>query len=187
MSDTPPQNPNVPFYLTAPGKAHFRLRPDVIEELCIADAFARTLPRSPEEHARWLAKWGRSAADVPYQSIALAIGRPYELTPRYVLHPAILPGWDYLSNVITDGRGWSVMCEFGGLYEFVFARAVQFCESRGYDRCKVREQLFPKLEKNPGPQCRYGRWALEYERATGFCTIVPQAGGRFVRRDCAAE
>jgi hypothetical protein len=177
MSQIPSQNPNVQFHLSAPEPAHFRMRRDLVEELCIAETFAYTLPRSPDEHARWLMKWGISAAEVPFHTIASAIGRPYEPTPRYIFHPAILPGRTSVNNVVTDARGWSVSCEFGGLYDFVFARAVQFCESRGHQRSKVQALFYPKLERNPEPRCRYGWWAIEYECATGFCTILPRTKG----------
>ena len=131
MSDMPSHSPKGPSYRSAPRSAHFRMRPDLIEELCIPDAFARTLPRTPAEHARWLAHWGLSATEAPFEGIQPFIGRPYELTARYILHPAILPGSGLLLNIMTDGRGWSVCCEPGGLFSFVIDRAVEFVVGRG--------------------------------------------------------
>ena len=173
MSAIPSQNPRVPSFLTAPWPAHFRMRTDLIEELCVPEAFARTLPRTPEEHARWLTMWGQSADRVPFDSIRPFIGRPYAPTEHYLLQPAIFSGQSNIQNVLTDGHGWSVCCEIGGLYDFVFARALQFCESRGHQRGNAHSLFYPKVESNPGPGRRHGWWSIRYECATGYCTVVP--------------
>ena len=187
MSEMKSQNPKGPFHLTAPWPAHYRMRIDLIEELCIPEAFARTLPRTPEEHARWLAMWSLSADRVPFDSIRSVIGRAYEPTAHYLLQPAIFPGHDYIQNVLTDGRGWSVCCELGGLYDFVVARAVQFCVSRGHQTAKAQSLLHPKVERNSGPGRKCGWWAICYERATGFCTVVPSNKGMEEYQDPAGK
>ena len=187
MSDLPSKNPKAPDYLTAPWPAHFRMRTDLLEELCISEAYARTLPRTPEEHARWLAMWSLSADRVPFASIAPFIGRPYEPTTHYLLRPAIFSGQSGIQNVFTDGRGWNVCCELGGLYDFVVARAVQFCVSRGHQHSKVQAMLYPKFGMNPGPERRHGWWAIRYEQATGFCTVVPSNKGMEEYQDPAGK
>ena len=187
MSAIPSQNPKVPSYLTAPWPAHFRMRTDLIEELCVPEAFARTLPRTPEEHARWLTLWDQSADQVPFHSVRPYIGRPYEPTAHYLLQPAIFPGQDYIQNVITDRRGWSVCCELGGLYDSVVARAVQFCGSRGHQMAKAQSLFYPKVERNLGPGRKCGWWAIRYECGTGLCTIVPSNKGGEEYKDPAAQ
>ena len=148
------------------------MRSDLIQELCLPEAFARTLPRTPGDYLKWLERWGRSAAEAPFESIRRFIGEAYEPTPKYTLRPAILPGRDFIQNVMTDGRGWSVCSEPGGLYNFVIARAVQFGESRGHPKAEMQALLLPKLEPNPGPGLRQANWGISYECATGFCTVV---------------
>jgi hypothetical protein len=187
MNAIPSQNPKVPSYLTAPWPAHFRMRTDLIEELCVPEAFARTLPRTPEEHARWLTMWGQSADQVLFDSVSPYIGRPYAPTEHYLLQPAIFPGHDYIQNVLTDGRGWSVCCELGGLYDFVVARAVQFCVSRGHQRAKAQSLFYPKVERNLGPGRKLGWWAIRYECGTGLCTIVPSNKSGEENQDPAAQ
>ena len=187
MSAIPSQNPRVPSFLTAPWPAHFRMRTDLIEELCVPEAFARTLPRTPEEHARWLTLWDQSADQVPFHSVRPYIGRPYEPTAHYLLQPAIFPGQDYIQNVITDRRGWSVCCELGGLYDSVVARAVQFCGSRGHQMAKAQSLFYPKVERNLGPGRKCGWWAIRYECGTGLCTIVPSNKGGEEYKDPAAQ
>ena len=187
MNDLPSESPKAPDYLTAPWPAHFRLRTDLLEELCIPEAYARTLPRTPEEHTRWLTMWGLPADRVPFDSIASVIGRAYEPTAHYLLQPAIFPGHDYIQNVLTDGRGLSVCCELGGLYDFVVARAVQFCVSRGHQTAKAQSLLHPKGERNSGPGRKCGWWAICYERATGFCTVVPSNKGMEEYQDPAGK
>ena len=181
MNGEPSLNPRFPASLLAPAPAHFRARDDLIEELCVPEAFARTLPRTKEAHAQWLVHWGLSAAEAPFEVIQPFIGRPYEPTLRYILHPAIFPGSELLFNIMTDGRGWSVCCEPGGLFSFVIDRAVEFVVGRGYERERMRGMFHPKIEHNPGPKLRHGWWAVSYERTSGFCTIVPHdklgAGG----------
>ncbi len=172
MSEQPFRTPPRPAHLFAPWPAHFRLRTDLIEELCVPDAFVRTLPRTPEAHARWLAFWNRSADEIQFGSIRPFVGRPYEATARYLLHPAILPGSEHIQNVLTDGRGWSVCCELGGLYEFVIDRAVEFAVSRGCPKPNTRAAFYPAYTGKAERVRRHARWAVGYERSTGLGTIL---------------
>ncbi len=172
MSDQPAAQPDRPGYLTAPWPAHFRLRTDLVEELCLPDAYARTLPKTPEEYAPWIVRWGITAKEVPFEPIRSALGSPYALTPRYVLRPTILPGGAAIQNVATDGRGWSVCCELGGLYDFVINRAAEFVAAIGREAAQARADFYPKVEKNPGLKSSYGKWAIGYEYATGLGTIL---------------
>jgi hypothetical protein len=105
MSEPIPQRPGRPFHLNAPSPAHIRLRPDLVEELCIAEGFDRTLPRTQLAYARWTARWGDSVDEVPFEAMERLLGPSYELTERFVLRPAILHDSDWLQNVVTDGHG----------------------------------------------------------------------------------
>jgi hypothetical protein len=109
---------------------------------------------------------------MPIKEVERLLGSSYKLTERFVLRPAILHGSDWLQNVVTDGRGWSVCTELGGLYEFAINRAAQFVTTFGTDFNRARAQFYPKADgkRTPGP--RFGCWALGYDRATGFGTIL---------------
>jgi hypothetical protein len=161
-----------PFYFEVPEPSHFRLRTDLIEELCIPDAFALTLPRTPEAHARWVSSWGHSAEDLPFHAIRLFLESRYQPTARYLLHPAILREAASVQNILTDGRGWSVRCERYGLYDFVINRAVEYAVSRGYEEGRARALFFPKPGGKEKQGRRHGEWSIGYECVTGLCTIL---------------
>jgi hypothetical protein len=176
MSDQLPGAPHWLRFTDGPLEPHFRVRTDLIEELCVADAFTRTLPNTPEAHARWIAMWGYSARECPFESIQRYLGRPYEPSLRFLLQPAVLPGREHVQNVVTDARGWSVCCELGGLYDFVMKRAVQFLVSGGFETGREQAEFYPKPGPNLGPKPRYGRLVMGYECATGGCTIFSRDG-----------
>jgi hypothetical protein len=175
MSNDPAPGSRRPAYLNAPPPAHFCIRTDLIEELCVADAFERTLPRTPEAYARWIRTWGRSADELPFDAIKPFVGRPYEPTPHYLFHPAILQGASWVQNVLTDGRGWSICCERDGLYDFVINRAAEFAATRGCDKARALALLLPEPDVKSNQGSQHGEWSIGYECATGLCTILARS------------
>lgn len=172
MSSSFARKPNLPWYLTAPRPAHFRLRTDLLEELALAEAFEQTLPRTREAHARWLAQLGRTEKELPFEGIQPFVGRAYEPTPRYIFHPAVFPASDWIFSVVTDARGWSVGCEPGGLYDAVIKRAAEFVASYGCEFPKALAAFYPRCGAALRSGPRHGIWRIGYERATGLATIL---------------
>jgi hypothetical protein len=160
-----------PYFLVA-RPAHFRFRPDLPEELCVAESMIRLLPRSEERHKEWLRICGHSAKEFPLAKMVARAGKPYQLTSRYVLQAVVLPGNSQHTNLITDGNLWSLACEYGGLFQFVIDRAVELSVFLGLKPETAQAMFVAAVGPGPATTRGYSRWAVGYECASGLCTIL---------------
>ncbi len=177
MSESSSGNPNKPpEYFNVERPAHFRVRGDLIEELCGGEAISRLLPRNEAQYRHWLTVTGNPAGGYPLIHFHEHVGKIYEPTLRYALHQAILPGYEHPVNILTDGRGWSGWVDYGGLFDFVLLRAVEFAESHGFSPPYPTENLFRKRESNAGSVALRANWFVGYERGSGLCTLLERGG-----------
>lgn len=158
------------FILNEPG--HFRVRPDLLEELCVENAMELTLPKTGRCYIQWLRISGYTAEAYPFSKLQEETANPYRLTNRVVLQTAVLPGHTNRSNLITDGHRWSALCEQGGLFEFVMLRAVEFAAWRSFSRKDAWNYLHAASGKNNEHLRRLADWSLGYDRTTSICTIL---------------
>jgi hypothetical protein len=166
-----PKRPTKPYFLV-PRPAHFRLRPDLLEELCIADSMARLLPRTEQSHKAWLRICGHEAKEYPLARIAALADRPYDLTNRYVLQAVTLPGNVQHTCLMTDKNLWSVACEYGGLFQFVIDRAIELAVFLGLNAEAAQGMFVSPAGPKLAATRRHSRWAVGYERISGFGTIL---------------
>lgn len=162
-------------YLNVARPAHFRMRPDLIDELCIPDEMIRALPRNAQQYAAWkrLCDFEDSEA-VTYADLMPFMDKPYEPSRRYLLHPCVLPGDDFVTRLVCDRRGWKVQCLGRGLYDFVFRRAAEFMVSHGWTAAKAYSKIWPKIAPNDGSVPQYAEWVIGYECHSGECTFLIQ-------------
>ena len=165
------ERPAKPYFLVH-RPAHFRLRPDLPEELCVADSMTRLLPRTEQRHKDWLRICGHAAKEYPLARMAPLANQPYELTNRYVLQAVTLPGNVQYTNLITDGNHWSVACEYGGLFQSVIDRAVELAVYLGLQPEAAQGMFVSPAGPKPATSRGHSRWAIGYERISGLSTIL---------------
>ena len=172
----PNSNPTTPHYFNTNGLGHFRVRTDLLEELCFEQAMERSLPLSLKNYRRWINLSGFTEEEYPFGKITSEIDGEVRYTPtdRYILHTAIIPGEQQPTSLITDARQWSLACEGPGLFEFVMLRAVEFAVLQGFTPESAWEQLQVQRPKRPkrGLRRLISKWSIGYERKTGICTIL---------------
>lgn len=163
--------PAKPYFLvTRP--AHYGFRTDLLEELCVGDSMGRLLPRDEQRHKHWLRICGLSGNEFPLAKMAPLAERPYQVTKRYVLQAVVLPGNTQHTNLITDGNQWSVVCEYGGLFQAVIDRAVELSIYLGLKPETARGMFVATLGQGPATTRGQSRWAVGFEPASGHCTIL---------------
>ncbi len=172
MPDDPDQCERVKTYFKVSRPAHFRVRPDLIEELGLPDHILGTLPTTIQEHDTWLKWTGFDAALVPFASLPVHTAAQYKMTARYVLKSPVLPGRLRYMNVILDGNFWVCRSEYGGLFDHVILRAVEFALTMGLPRDHALRlfragPLREAREEVSGPT-----WGVGFEAGTGLCTIL---------------
>ena len=170
MSEQP--NPPIPSYFQLNTDGHFKIRPDLLAELCFEEAMTLTLPKTEKAHTRWLSLCGFTAKDYPFVTILEETDLRYQPTHRVLLHTCVLPGNSLRTCLITDARGWSAPCEPGGLFDFVLLRAVEFAAWRGFQKKHAWDYLHAATGMNATPMRRLASWSVGYDRATGSCTIL---------------
>jgi hypothetical protein len=171
QKDLGPRRPTKSYFLV-PRPAHFRVRPDLPEELCVADSMTRSLPRTEHSHKAWLRICGHTAKEYPLARMASLADRPYELTNRYVLHAVTLPGNVQHTNLITDQNLWSAVSEFGGLFQFVIDRAIELAVYLGVEPGTAQGMFVSPAGPTPATARGHSLWAIGYERVSGLGTIL---------------
>ncbi|OIQ80947.1 hypothetical protein GALL_372880 [mine drainage metagenome] len=161
-----------PTHFDVPRPAHFRIRPDLIDELCIPDAMRATLPYLDKHYGRWIARFGLDPNENPASDIILPAGRPYRVTRRYVLCTAVLPGQISKSNLVIDSVSRTVECEKGGLFQFVFLRALQFAIAQDMEGKVAFGKLLVPGQDKPVASRIDAPWAIGYDTVTGYCTLL---------------
>jgi hypothetical protein len=169
--DLGPNSPVKPYFLVR-RPAHLQLRPDLPEELCVADSMTRLLPRTEQSHKAWLRICGHAAKKYPLAMMASLSNRPYEPTNRYVLQAVTLPGNVQHTNIITDGNLWSVVCEYKGLFQSVIDRAIELTVHLGVDPGAAQGMFVSPAGPKPAATRGHSRWAVGYERISGLGTIL---------------
>jgi len=170
----PNSKPPAPPYFIVNGPGHFRVRPDLLEELCFAQAMIESLPRTFTAYRQWLQLCGLSENGHPYDKVQDETDYGYFPEGRVVLHTAVLPGQLHRCHLITDTHRWSARCEGAGLFEFVMLRAVEFASWRGIPKKAAWDYLHAPSEPkpNPGPMRHMAQWSVGFDRLTGVCTIL---------------
>ena len=166
-----PHKPVRPYFLVD-RPAHFRFRRDLIEELCIGEAMARSLPKSIETYQAWLEVCGLTPMDYTLSELKKAAAQPYQPTERFVLQTVIRRGNMQVSNILSDGNRWAVVCENYGLFQAVMDRALELADLLGYAPEKMRDKFVIKAKDNAKNFLRFPAWAIGYERGTGLCTVL---------------
>jgi len=160
----------VPDYFNVARPAHFKIRTDLIEELCVPEEMMRLLPRNEEARQHWLGISGQPAVKFPLAELQKFYGRAYEPTARYILRGVVLKGNNYPINVLRDGRGWAIACEGQGLFAFVTRRAIECSVRLGLDRITARACFIPTCDQTPAAVRRNAPWAIGFDQ--GVCTIL---------------
>ncbi len=65
-----PRDPRTPPFCLVPLPYHFHVRTDLLEELCLSDAYGQFLPRNDEAYRRWLSCVGRTADEMSLDYVA---------------------------------------------------------------------------------------------------------------------
>ena len=160
----------IPDYFKIARPAHFKTRPDLIEELCVAEEMMRILPKNEKERQRWLSRSGQPAGKFSLSTLLACHGHPYVPTERYILSCVVLAGYNFPVHVLRDGRGWAICCEHGGLFAFVVHRAIECAVQLGLDSKTARASFIPTCDKSPAAVRRPALWSIGYDR--GVCTIL---------------
>jgi len=156
------------------GPGHFRVRPDLLEELCFRQAMLESLPRTPSTYKHWLRLCGFTEEEYPYHEIMDFTHEGYLPSGRTVLHTAVLIGETHRRHLITDENHWSARCEGAGLFSFVMLRAVAFAAWHGVSQKDAWDCLHVAHGEppNPGPSRRMPRWSIGYDPKNSLCTIL---------------
>jgi hypothetical protein len=164
--------PPAPPYFSSGAEGHFRIRPDLLEELCFEEAMTLALPKNEKAYARWLNLCGFTAKDYSFIRILEETDLRYQPTNRVLLHTAVLPGHSHRTSLISDARRWSAPCEPGGLFEFVLLRAVEYVGCCGFSRKHAWDCLHVRPEHNRSPLRKMAPWSVGYDQTTGFCRVL---------------
>lgn len=181
------ENSNLPknrIYLRVPEPWHFRVRPDLIEELCLADRMAYALPGSRSTYTLWRQLGGQESWHAPFSEMKEHLELGYLPTTRWVFGIVMFPGDNQGTPIAMDARGWWTQCPWPGLLLFVFRRAVECLATYGYTSGDANKVLVPRPRpKNPSrDEIVYPRCYLGYETGTGLCQIVQPALHEGLRR-----
>jgi hypothetical protein len=172
MKDFDPLDPRTPSYCLVPPPYHFQVRTDLLDELCLSDAYGLFLPGSSEAYRRWLTSVGRTADEMPWEYVTCFTRKAYRLTPRYLLAAEIVPGTRYRTNLALDGNGLPQVLPHRGLFHFVVERAIHVCVLKGMPESRARLKFLPPFPRT-APQGRIeSEWALGLDHVNGYCTIL---------------
>jgi hypothetical protein len=172
MKDLNPLDPRTPLYCIVPPPHHFHVREDLLDELCLSDAYRQFLPRNEAAYGPWLKCVGRTRDELPFASVNRFAGKPYRPTPRYLLTAEIVPGTLYRTNLAIDGNGLPQILPHRGLFHFVIERAIHVCVLKGMPESQARLKLLSPFPRT-APQRRIeAEWAIALEHVGGYCTIL---------------
>lgn len=186
-------NPPVGRYFSAEKPYAYRSHPSVPEELCVCERMPSSLPESRPQYEAWVKFCELTPEQMPHAKVLEAKRKPYALTKRYLLRSVVLPGRRYVSNIITDAQGFSLICEPLGLFDWVLFAGAHYSAAHGMDLEFARGMFRPKALPEPAKQRVNPTWGVGYETGTGLCTILAlerpesqrlflggQSGGYFV-------
>lgn len=176
-----------PPYFNVERPAHFRVRPDLIEELCVPEIARASLPKTEKQYSAWRQISNIRADQFPLERTVSMRTKPYEATDRYILRPLILAGQARVSTTILDAHGIGVFCESGGLWDFVINRAVEFAVWKRLEEPVARAMLLPNVGRASHTTNVYATWTIGYERRTGLCTLLARDHGDTERLYLARE
>ena len=131
-----------------------------------------TLPYTRKHYDQWLDRFGLDAEKHPPGDIILPAGRTYQPTRRYVLCTAVLPGRLLRNNLLFDAKWRTVICESGGLFQFVVIRALEFAIAQGMDGHVAFHKFVVPGQNAPSDKRICAPWAIGYDTVTGHCTIL---------------
>ena len=164
--------PNSKPYFEVETPFHFRLRPDLAEELCVRDAIEQSLPQTPAQHAHWLRVCGLSEAEAPLAKIQRWQAPSDPSTSRFVFESVVLPGRLDYTNVVTDETLAVGPLEYHRLVDFVFARAVEYAVWRGMSAAVANGCLRPRRLAAPAAQRTVPLWAIGYHSGSGLSVVL---------------
>jgi hypothetical protein len=172
MKDLNPLDPRTPLYCIVPPPHLFHVREDLLDELCLSDAYRQFLPRNEAAYGPWLKCVGRTRDELPFASVSRFAGKPYWPTPRYLLTAEIAPGTRYRTNLAIDNNGLPQILPHRGLFHFVIERAIHVCVLKGLPESRARLKFLPPFPRT-APQGRIeSEWALGLDHVNGYCTIL---------------
>jgi hypothetical protein len=181
MKDLNPLDPRTPLFCIVPPPHLFHVREDLLDELCLSDAYRQFLPRNEAAYGPWLKCVGRTRDELPFASVNRFAGKPYRPTPRYLVTAEIVPGTRYRTNLAIDGYGLPQILPHRGLFHFVIERAIHVCVLKGMPEHEARQKFLPELPK-AAPQGRIEpAWAVGHEPVSGYCTVVVRGAGSEAR------
>ncbi|WP_221031711.1 hypothetical protein [Actomonas aquatica] len=179
-----PPSPDRAHYLQVDQPWHFRVRPDLIEELCLPDKMYRELPRTASSYSLWRQLGGYQPWHAPFRDMAEHHRLGYLPTRRWAFGIFVPPQENLGRAIAIDARGWWVEVEFRGVLHFVYRRAVEFLLSYGYTRAESYSLLGNGQRPAGGRRDNLlsPRSYIGYEAGSGLCQVVKPVMNEELRR-----
>ena len=177
-------SPSIPPHFRVPAPWYFRIRPDLLEELCYFEELGQSVPCT--DSAYRLKRWALPVWDWHWDETALrrSLLQDVKLPERVLLQAVVLPGENEITAAVIDRRGWWTEVQYSGLFASVFERAAWLMRQRGLSESEISKLLDPRTSKSFRHGARVARVSVGYDRQSARCSLlvsgVADSDGAFV-------
>lgn len=168
----PSSQPRVPAYLKVPAPWSFRMRPDLLDELCLQDVAAYQLPHDEASYWRYLRVSGADETSCPYSGLRALCAHPFAANGRCIFSSVLLVGSLNPSVLARDASGRVLLLEPQGLSASILDRAIEFAVHNQVQPGIARMSLISTGSTTPSDKRFPAKWTVGYDAGASCCILL---------------